>query len=325
MKIDEISIGALILTLDSESFIQNTLESIKNICNQIVVIDTGSIDATPCICSRFGCEIHFFQWVDNFSLARNYGLNFIRTDWIIIIDSDEELIVDTLINNLHYFQNKNIGGLQTEIENVLESNGNNLLSKHKYTRIFRNNKQIKFNGKVHEQISQSIVDSGFKIIDTNIKIKHFGYINKNQKKSERNKNLILVELKDNPEDDWLKYHLAETEFSLGNLTSSKKIFIEIADSIELSKRQKDMIFLRLSQIALKQDDLMDIYKYTHFRSEDIDIEGLRNFILSLYYLQVNEIARAYDLLNLIEVKQSGLVDNNIYNSTLELIKKMMIQ
>jgi glycosyltransferase involved in cell wall biosynthesis len=88
-----ISIGAAIIVKNAAETISTAIKSILPLCRQIVVVDTGSTDKTPSICSKLGAEVYFHKWKDDFSEARNVALDFMRTDWIIAIDADEELII----------------------------------------------------------------------------------------------------------------------------------------------------------------------------------------------------------------------------------------
>jgi hypothetical protein len=59
----------------------------------------------------------------------------------------------------------------------------------------------------------------------------------------------VQELNESPDDPWLIYHLAETEFADMNLNEAGKYFIRIYDSSELSTEQREMSMIRLAQIS----------------------------------------------------------------------------
>ena len=54
---------------NEEKFLPQCLESIRDIAEQIVVVDTGSTDRTIDIAKKFGAEVYNFSWVDDFSAA----------------------------------------------------------------------------------------------------------------------------------------------------------------------------------------------------------------------------------------------------------------
>jgi glycosyltransferase involved in cell wall biosynthesis len=85
------SISVYIITKDSSNYVENTLNSIKDIANEIIVIDTGSTDNTIEIAKKYNSKIFNYKWNDDFSDVRNYALSKCTKDWILSIDSDETL------------------------------------------------------------------------------------------------------------------------------------------------------------------------------------------------------------------------------------------
>ena len=154
----KLNIGAALIVRNEENNLPKALNSVKNICRQVVVVDTGSSDKTSSIAARMGADIHFFKWADDFSAARNYSLNMLRTEWALVIDADEILNVDSFNKNIHLFNKSNCGGIRIILKNHLQDGS--LVKEHKYPRIFRVKKGIRFVGKIHEQINDSILKSG---------------------------------------------------------------------------------------------------------------------------------------------------------------------
>ncbi len=67
------------------------LASLQGHVDEIVVVDTGSTDATVEIATSFGAQVYHFEWVNNFALARNFAIDHCTGDWLFIIDADEYL------------------------------------------------------------------------------------------------------------------------------------------------------------------------------------------------------------------------------------------
>ena len=76
---------------DEERYLAGCLESVVDLVDEIVVVDTGSTDSTPDIARRFGARVFNFQWVDDFSAARNESLRHATGEWIFWLDADERL------------------------------------------------------------------------------------------------------------------------------------------------------------------------------------------------------------------------------------------
>lgn len=88
------SISVLILTLNEEENIERCLTSL-NWCNDIVLLDSYSCDATEQIANKY--SVRFIQRkFDNYASQRNYGLKSIqyKNKWLLMIDADEEVPAD---------------------------------------------------------------------------------------------------------------------------------------------------------------------------------------------------------------------------------------
>jgi glycosyltransferase involved in cell wall biosynthesis len=317
------SIGAVIIGKNVSDSIENTINSLLSVCSQIIFVDTGSEDGTAEIVTRLGAEIYFFKWNNNFSDARNFGLKFLRCNWALIIDSDEILDLKTFIKYKNLDISDEVGGLNIKIKNYLNREDQTIFQIHHYTRIFRNHPQIQFAGAIHEQIRPAIEKMNLSIIDTEIIIEHYGYQESNPEKKQRNLSLLKEEILHNDNDIFLKYHLATTEFSLGDLENAFLHFKEINDSPLLSTEQQEISHLRLAQIELSKDNVQNVYFWLKDEFENMDNEGLRLFILAAAKMLENKFAEAKMLYLNEKVQKSSLVDKNIINQALEILKTII--
>lgn len=83
------TISACIICKNEEEKIGNLLSSINDIVDEIIVVDTGSTDKTKEIVSKYTDKLYDFEWVNDFSKARNYSFEKATGDWIIWLDSDD--------------------------------------------------------------------------------------------------------------------------------------------------------------------------------------------------------------------------------------------
>lgn len=315
----KISLAAIVK--NEEENVAGMLESAAEVCGQLVVVDTGSTDRTPLICTNSDAEVYFYAWDNNFSSARNESLKYCIHPWILALDADERINIESLRRNMHLLENENIGGINVLIRNHMGTD--KTVSEHRYTRIFRRNPIIKFEGKIHEQIKPSIEQAGFIIVESDIIIDHYGYSNKSEEKNKRNIELLQIELAENPEDDWLKYHLAETEFSADNLNKAEEIYTAIVNSNRLSSNQKDMSKIRISQIALAESNIEKVDKYLNFQSTDIEIEGLRKFILASSLMSRKLYKEALMLFQSSEVRASGRVNQSLVKEAIDALSNLL--
>ncbi len=317
---NNLNIGAALIVRNNQETIAATLNSIIPVCSQIVVVDTGSYDNTPQICTRMGTEVHFFKWIDNFSVARNYALKFLRTNWILSIDSDEQLDWFSLAKHSNIITDDKVGGISLKIENFLDKDDLSNRSFHRYTRLFRNKKDIKYTGRVHEQISESILHAGYDIIESEIVIRHYGYQSINDDKVKRNQELLLKDMMNSPNDAWKTYHLAAAEFAGKNFIEAEEHFKMVVESHELTNEQKEISKLRLAQIALRNEDTETVEYWCDFQSNDLDREGFRKYILATAYLILKKFNKAYTLFKDEEVIMSSLVNKSQIKKIFQLLQ-----
>lgn len=314
------TLGVAMIVKDESANVANAINSIKNFVDQIVVVDTGSTDETPLICTRLGAEVYFKKWNEDFSEARNFAISHVRTDWIISIDADEVFDTTTFEKYRPFLEERSIGGLNVKIINSLGERDFSPQSEHRYTRIYRNVPGIAYRGRIHEQILSSIYDLGLEVPETDIIIKHYGYVDTSEEKKMRNKELLEQEIMEHPEDNWLKFHLAETEFALGNIDKAKDLYRFVANTFGLSIEQVERTRIRLAQIGLAQDDFESIQEWCDFKSNDIHRDGLRKFILAAGCMTNNQFSAALELFQSVEVEGSNLVDKTRVTDAIRALK-----
>lgn len=83
-------ISAVIITYNEERNIARCLQSLQGVADEIIVVDSGSIDKTAEICKAFNVRFEQREW-DNFSFQKNYGNTLSSFDYILSIDADEVL------------------------------------------------------------------------------------------------------------------------------------------------------------------------------------------------------------------------------------------
>lgn len=221
---------------NEEELIANCLESVKDLVEEIIIVDTGSIDKTKEICNNYKAKIYDFTWAESFSDARNFGIDKATKEWILWLDADEEITIKNIeeLKNLLEYSKKNlylIPIINYYGSSSPEPNKSYLFSSE---RLFRNNKGFKFIGNIHEHLTKENLDKeDLKEIEIihYIKIHHYGYMDtvvESKKKNERNLTLLKKEKKVPNYDPWIDYHIASEYYRMKDY---KRAFKEINYSI----------------------------------------------------------------------------------------------
>lgn len=83
-------ISVTIITLNEEKNIGKALQSIKDLAEEIIVVDSSSTDETIKIAGKFGANV-FLRKFDNFENQKNWAASKATNNWILSVDADEEI------------------------------------------------------------------------------------------------------------------------------------------------------------------------------------------------------------------------------------------
>ncbi|HMK04311.1 MAG TPA: glycosyltransferase family 2 protein, partial [Ferruginibacter sp.] len=84
------NISVVIITKNEAHIIGNTLQSLSNVTNDIVVVDSGSTDETVQVCKQFNASVIATGW-GGYGINKNKGIEAAQHDWILSLDADEAL------------------------------------------------------------------------------------------------------------------------------------------------------------------------------------------------------------------------------------------
>lgn len=279
---------------NEEQHLRECLKTVEGIVDEIVIVDTGSTDSTVEIAKEFDAKIYYFEWIKDFSAARNFGLSKSTGDWILILDADDRLEEKSKKEILEKIKDNNNHGVKCII-NSLDYEDSPTINK--YVRLFRNDKNIAYTGKAHEQIEQSLVENGHKIIDSTIEIVHHGYNVPRaelQKKAERNLELLLNDYEERP-TVYGAYQLANSYKLLDNREKAKFYATKALFGNHLPKELRSVSFLHIIDYEMVRGNLLTAKEVLDKAIYSDKEHTLLNLVASQIYQQLNENEKAIRL------------------------------
>ncbi len=210
------TLSLCMIVKNEESFLRQCLESVKEVVDEMIIVDTGSTDATADIAREFGAELFHFEWTGDFSEARNESIRHATSDWILVLDADEAVSPQS-VKNLRDLIEMPVSGLvgyQLRIRNLQSDTNDVDAVEHYMMRLFPNQPELRFSGKIHEQLGPVNPELSFERLATpDVLILHYGYTGQmmdSRDKYRRNIELIESSLAQDPENPFHWFNLGLT-------------------------------------------------------------------------------------------------------------------
>lgn len=236
----ENKISLCMITKDEEDFLPQCLDSVKALADEIIIVDTGSTDRTVDIAGKYGAKVFHHPWEDDYSKHRNQSISYATGNWILIMDADEVIAARDIEKIKHIINSVKTDGFEFILRNYdTQLFANSTLTTNDYEevkglpgfipvnliRLFKNDQDIYFTGKVHETVSQSFRQSQKTSHNTGIPIHHYGRLRKDHTKRKQELYLSLGEkrLKESPHDQIAYKGLAEQYLELNMLDKALEV------------------------------------------------------------------------------------------------------
>ncbi|MBF0456109.1 MAG: glycosyltransferase [Magnetococcales bacterium] len=194
-------LSVVMMGRDEEGYLLQSLPPLLDVADEVVFVDTGSVDGTREIAADLGCRVFSRPWQDDFSAPKNFAVQQARYRWILNVDCDEVLQEPLAVKQW-------LGTLPDEepppayliqIDNLL-ADGSKLPME--ALRFFLNDRRIVFCNPIHEGIADSLyLHWPNKALPTGqIKLLHYGYqAGVNQEKIARNVAILRRWVEGEPE------------------------------------------------------------------------------------------------------------------------------
>ena len=205
---------------DEEARLGECLRSVQGFADELVVVDTGSSDATVAIAEAAGARVERITWPGDFAPARNQAMEFLNGDWVLVLDVDEQLRTeaipalkalmaqpDVLVINLLRYE---VGAAMAPYSSV--------------SRLFRRHPSIQWSRPYHSMIDDSVralleTEPQWRIADcSEPAILHDGYrpeLLEGSDKADRLRQAMEDDLRDRPGDPYASAKLGGLLISEG--------------------------------------------------------------------------------------------------------------
>ena len=225
---------------NEERFLSGALASLRDVVDELCIVDTGSTDGTLAVAEQFGARVTSVAWRDDFAWARNQALAMARHAWIFVLDADEELDPGSrdAIRALGRSAPDGLGrwircrNLQDDIPGAGPSS--NAL-----VRIFPNDPRIRYRGQIHEFVARAGEPHALAAAITPIEIIHHGYltaVKAERGKAERNLRVSLAGYVVDPDDPANGYAYATSLLFAGRRAEARTMFERVCAQTEHTPR-----------------------------------------------------------------------------------------
>jgi tetratricopeptide (TPR) repeat protein len=222
-----------VIAKNEEKTIHRCLSSVKEFVDEIVLVDTGSQDQTVQIAESLGAKVSHLKWIGDFSFAKNHAIDHARGDWILFLDADEELAQRdakklksmlkeavlfgfSLIQRTYLLNGYSVQSTPNPLEYDIGREYSDCIEI-PVIRLFKNDKRIRYQGKVHEVVERAFENHGLLALPSQIVIHHYGKV-LDQQHVEKKKKLYLElgyqKLAESPRNAMAHYELGVQLYEL---------------------------------------------------------------------------------------------------------------
>ncbi|MFF2481212.1 glycosyltransferase [Paenibacillus sp. NPDC058071] len=246
-------VSLCMIVKDEEDYLAACLDSVQGFADEVIIVDTGSKDRTVEIASVYGARVISKAWEQDFSKARNAGLERAEGEWILFLDADERLMEGAPEELQKYMGDPGISAMLLQIRNVVGNGESQGETVHPVLRMFRNNPQHRFEGRIHEQIAAAIVRNNphARFHMTEAVIHHVGYKQEvvlSKKKEMRNIELLKMAIAEEPDNGFHRYNIGVEHLRLGEPEAALAAF-------RLSRQMPDFDQLNYAHLVIKYEAL----------------------------------------------------------------------
>lgn len=250
---------------DERDLLPQMIESVKDIADEIIVLDSGSFDDTSLIAKKHGARVERTTASEDFSSLRNKVLLSVRTPWVLMLDADERLHPDCYLTLRTILASGNSAYTCT-IWHQMDHQFGRVAFPSPSVRLFRTNKQIYYYGEVCESINMSLKKLSI-VPQTHeeIHIYNVGTLNTNSDRRIRMRPIFQRALKTDSTNIHLNLNLGLIYYLEGDFASSDSYFQKVLRSDHVNALSE----LRCAVLSLIAQNQIRAHNFISARSHII--------------------------------------------------------
>ncbi len=269
------TLSVCMIVKNEERHMVRCLKSIRDIADELIVVDTGSTDKTKEIAMVFGAKVYELPWTGDFAAARNYSLNQATGNWILILDADEVISpkdfkeIKEIIHKKssspaaysivtrNYITAVSIIGWTPNKGEYPEEAGTGWVVSAK-VRLFTRRPDVFFSNPVHEVVEDSLNKAKIPILPCNVIVHHYGKLDAEKDKQKGEDYYLLGKIKYESDPTNAKYII--------ELAKQAQVLNKHEEAVELWEKLIDLLNTEPDSLNFKEiasitygDPLAEIY------------------------------------------------------------------
>lgn len=224
------TISVCMIVKNEESCLRECLEQVSQFADEMILVDTGSNDATKKIAYEFTDKVYDYKWKNDFGAARNYAFSLGTSDYLMSVDADERFTKENILKLIAYKKEMSGDAILLCCERP------EFQTKALQVRMVKRTQGPYWNGKIHEflQVRGELVDS------------KIAFIHQKKRNPDYQRNVSIIEslpageLKDN---FWLCAHCWMDLVLSGEEEKADRLFEMLKQNSQPYEEKRDTIFL----------------------------------------------------------------------------------
>ncbi len=220
------TLGVVMIVRNEAENLPHLFETIADVADEVVVVDTGSTDATVAVCGAWGVRVVHEKWRNDFSHARNRSIAAATAKHLLWLDGDDRLPAETR-RRLCWLRDtvlpkKREQAFLMEVQSL--NAAGEAFDLCVQLRIFPRLPGIRFKHAIHEEVASSLRAARVETTRLDAVVQHLGYSDPElvREKAKRNEALLHAELEKDPTNFHARIHLAQGMAVLGDAVEAER-------------------------------------------------------------------------------------------------------